>query len=161
MGRELAEAVGGDGEICVKCPTDVDEFRNCWDAAGEFVVIHTHGAEDGLYGEDAEGTKPRIISLDFIKNTVRNERIRFVICTACYSANGVDYDNVARALSENINPNGIVLANRYTVVDTGDIPQGFRAIDGKDGWVAYRDGKSIRLPVSITMQKAYDIYKLF
>ena len=89
-----------------------------------------------------------------------NNKIRFIIVTACQTAGGIVNKNVAYWLSKRINPAGIVIANTDTVC--GDDKQ-FYGKNKKPTWKVYKNGV-IQNPISavtLTMTEAYNIYQQY
>lgn len=166
MGEDMASAMGWFKSSVVKATTTALEFANYWSSSGNCVIIHSHGNPEGLFdgGVDKNGNyiTPLIISLDEIKDLPVNPNIRFLLIVACSTAGGAQYNNVACWLSQKIHPEGIVLANRYTVNGTGPIAYGWGDNKQKlDGWVVYQNGIRLHLPITIDMAKGYEIYRLF
>ena len=159
MGQNMAKAFGKSNSYVVKATSTKSDFESFWSNAGECVVIHTHGSQTGLFDESSNGT-PKIISTADISKMSQNTSIRFVMMTACSTAGGDEKNNVAYHLSKKINSKGIVIANKYIVLGGSTT---FKAANGNKGWVAYKNGIIVRtadkLPVELTMQKAYEIYK--
>ena len=157
MGRDMAAAFGREGDYIVNTPQDRCAFESCWNTADKCVVVHTHGGSTELADEGSV----TIISTDEIKNLSRNDRIHFVMMTACGTASGTENDNVAYWLSKRINPNGIVIANKYTV-SGGDTD--FCGVEEDRtpvaGWMVYKNGvvQDVDVPISLTMNTAYNIY---
>ena len=159
MGDTLAAAVGDGAYSNVHTPVDKSGFLACLGEA-KYIIIHTHGCPDGLFDQRADGKGPRIISRSGIDTMPDFPGVQLIILTACQSAGGDPEKNVAASLSKKIAKNGLVIANTYIVwgadSDFGDK-------DGRQGWVAYRDGKLVipgeRLPARITMADAFNIYK--
>jgi len=148
-----------DIENNVLKPTTATAFSEAWISANKCMVIHTHGSPRGLSGHENDDSQPPIISLDEIKLLSSNTNIDFVMITACQVAGGDAYNNVAYWMSKKINPNGIVIANKYYVVGGST---DFTASSGDCGWVVYQNGEIVRCEADIEptldMGKAYDIY---
>ena len=164
MGQDMANAFGYSDRYDVLSPNDAISFENAWNAAHGCLVIHTHGSNDGLFDEykdeNGETHTPLIISKDNISNLAKNDRLCFVMVTACKTASGISTDNVAYWLSKKINSNGIVIANTDTVLgaDTD-----FYGKSGMQTWKIYKNGviQDKNIPVSLNMQKAYEIYRTY
>jgi len=148
-----------DIENNVLKPTTATAFSEAWISANKCMVIHTHGSPRGLSGHENDDSQPPIISLDEIKLLSSNTNIDFVMITACQVAGGDAYNNVAYWMSKKINPNGIVIANKYYVVGGST---DFTASSGDCGWVVYQNGEIVRCEADIEptldMGKAYNIY---
>ena len=160
MGRNMAKAFGRRYTHTVVTAETLLNFKNAWANAGDCIVIHTHGAPDALADENTDEVQSTFAGISDIKAMKQNKAIRFVMMTACSTAGGDPYNNVAYHLSKKINPKGIVIANQYTV---GGSDVSFGAYDSSHGWVAYKNGKIVRtpdqIPISITMENAYRIYR--
>ena len=159
MGRDMSVAFDHAEDYVVKTPTDSSSFESCWKAAGECIIIHTHGSPEGLY-DHGIGSTPIIVSKNNISNLPVNTAIHFIMMTACETAGGVESDNVAYWLSKKINPNGIVIANT-DIVSGGSTS--FRGTNSNPTWKIYKNG-IIQAPiydVTLTMQSAYRIYELY
>ena len=158
MGTNMTSAMGADSQPEVQAPTDAFEFMDCWDQAGHCVIIHTHGGSNRLVGHTNDDNRPNIVSLEDIQNLEQNCNINFVMITACFTAGGDADDNIACWLSMKINPNGIVIGNKYVV---GGTDSSFSATNELPGWVVYRNGAVIcdELPVELTIETAYALYK--
>lgn len=165
MGEDMASAMGWLKRSTVKATKTALEFANNWSMSGNCVIIHTHGSPNGLFDggidENGNSVTPQIISLDEIKNLPANPNIKFLLIVSCSCAGGSQYNNVASWLSQKIDPEGIVIANRYIVNGTGPIAYGWDNGQKTDGWVVYQNGLRLHLPVTINMEKGYDIYRLF
>ena len=155
----MATAFDNDNSYIVKAPTSASEFETNWSEANECMVIHTHGSASGLFNE-VGNTTPTIITKNQIKNLPINNRIHFIMMTACKTAGGTTNDNVAYWLSKKINPYGIVIANTDTVSGASKT---FGGVKGNATWKVYRNGEiqNINLPVLLDMSSAYDIYSTF
>jgi hypothetical protein len=160
MGNDMATAFNSQGGCIVRTPTNADSFDSCWNNAGECMIIHTHGSPVGLFDHGGDGSTPVIISKANIKNLTKNNKIKFIMMTACETAGGTSSDNVAYWLSKKINSNGIVIANT-DIVSGNDTS--FHGSSNNQTWKVYKDGivQNIVLPVTLTMSRAYDIYKSF
>lgn len=160
MGEDMATAFGDASNYVVKTPTNEASFEACWKATNECMVIHTHGSPDELLGYDDDKFYLPIISKDGQEILPINNKIRFIIVTACQTAGGIVNDNVAYWLSKRINPAGIVIANTDTVL--GDDKQ-FYGKNKKPTWKVYKNGV-IQNPISavtLTMTEAYNIYQQY
>ena len=160
MGNDMAIAFHYEEGCNVRTPTTSTDFSSCWNEAGECIVIHTHGSPHELFNEDENNGTPQIISTEEIRNLQNNNKIHFIMMTACQTAGGTFNDNVAYWLSKKINPNGIVIANTEIV---GGTDKTFSGITNAQTWKVYKNGE-IQAPitdVTLTMQKAYDIYKSY
>ena len=160
MGENMATAFGCEGSYAIKCPTSAEGFVTCWNKANECLVIHTHGSPTSLSGHEENESRPTIVTKKDIKNFPINNRIGFIMMTACETAGGRTTDNVAYWLSKKINSNGIVIANTDTVSG------GATSFEGENKghtWKVYKNGviQNIALPVSLTMSDAYNIYQLY
>ena len=156
----MSKAFNCEGCYTVKTPTNVSSFENYWDKADECVIIHTHGSSTSLSNHGENGTTPEIISTNGIENLPTNNRIKFIMMTACKTASGTWNDNVAYWLSKRINSNGIVIANQDEVEG---YDEKFYGVSCKATWKVYKNGV-IQDPISnviLTMQDAYDIYQLY
>ncbi len=159
MGKDMAMAFNCENSYIVKTPNNVLTLKNCWNEAGECIIIHTHGSPDGLYDEGTNST-PIIASKTDIANFATNHAICFVMITACETAGGTTTDNVAYWVSKKINPNGIVIANT-DVVSRG--ATSFRGINNKPTWKVYKNGvlQASVSDVTLTMQSAYAFYQSY
>ena len=165
MGHDMSVALQAVNRFSVDCPSDADHFKSCWASATNCVVIHTHGGPYGLYDEECDENgnliTPLIISTSELEDMPRNYTIRFVIMTACKTASGNETDNVAYWLSKKISPNGIVVANKYTV--SGDDTEFNGILDNGTpvpGWMVYKNGVAESLPMTtLTMETAYQIFE--
>ena len=157
MGRDMATAFNSQESYVVNTPTNASQFETCWNEAGECIIVHTHGNPNGLY-DHGEDSTPLIVSKANIANLSQNDEIHFIMVTACETAGGDESDNVACWLSKKINPNGIVIANKYIVSGSSE---SFEASGGQDGWRVYRNGALEHMPKELTMSKAYEIFKIF
>ena len=159
MGRDMATAFNNEESYVVKTPTNVSSFETCWNEAGECIIVHTQGSSVGLY-DHGTGSTPIIVSKINIANLPVNNSIRFIMMTACETAGETANDNVAYWLSKRINPDGIVIANT-DIVSGGSTS--FRGSNNGPTWKVYKNG-IVQNPVSdvsLTMQKAYDIYSTY
>lgn len=165
MGDHMASAIGLFKSHTVKPTTTAAEFSNNWSSSGNCVIIHTHGSPNGLYdgGIDENGNEitPLMISLNEIKDLPSNPNIRFLMIVACATAGGNENDNVACWLSKKIHSEGIVIANRYVIHGTGPTSAGWEEGQYLDGWVVYQNGIRLYLPITLNMEKGYQIYRLF
>ena len=159
MGKDMAIAFNCENSYIVKTPNNVLTLRNCWNEAGECIIIHTHGSPDGLYDQGTNST-PIIASKTDIADFATNHAIGFVMITACETAGGTTTDNVAYWVSKKINPNGIVIAN--TDVVSGGATS-FRGTNNNPTWKVYKNGilQSSASDVTLTMQSAYAIYQSY
>lgn len=156
MGSKMGEAFGNERNYTVFTPKGVSNFEAYWAKSGECMIIHTHGSPNSLVNQFNDGTQSTIISKDEIKSLPINKSIHFIMITACSVAGEPTTDNVAYWLSKRINENGIVIANTDTVVG-GDTS--FRGEGKEKTWKVYKNGSIDSISdVSLTMQKAYDIY---
>ena len=139
-------------------PTTASDFSSVWNITNRCLIIHTHGSSQGL-ADHGDEISLRIISLDEIKALNSNNKINFIMMTACETAGGNENDNVAYWLSKKINPGGIVIANKYKVSGNDTT---FYASGKIPGWVAYKNGVIVRrenaIPIVLTMADAYQIY---
>ena len=155
MGSNMATAMGRNNSYRVVTPVNSSAFATEWSNSSTCVVIHTHSSPTVLQGIDDYANTPLIINIDEIQNMSANYDIDFVMITACMTAGGDEYNNVAYWLSKKINPMGIVIANKENVngVDTE-----FGAAGSIPGWVMYRNGTVIKtpeeMPITLTMASA-------
>ncbi len=159
MGDNMATAFNCEGSYFVETPTSAIAFENCWNKSNECMVIHTHGGPDNLCDEVGDST-PIIISKTEINDLPKNNKIHFIMITACETAGGTTNDNVACALSKRINPDGIVIANTDEV--SGDDTE-FLGSNENATWKVYKNG-ILQAPISditLTMQSAYNIYQSY
>jgi len=160
MGRDMAEQFGDEASFIVETPMSSATFESCWSNANECIVIHTHGSENGLYGVSNTGGSQAIITKNEIKSLPVNDRIYFIMMTACETASGAENDSVAYWLSKKINPDGIVIANT-DIVSGNDTT--FHGSNNEATWKVYKDGEILGpvLEVVLTMPSAYDIFQLY
>lgn len=159
MGKDLAACYGKGMGYLVYPTAKGDEFTSVWHKACHAVIVHTHGSEQALY-DVRDGGTPQIIDTQGIASMPRNEKIKFVVVTACQAAGGSKQDNVAYHLSRKIHVKGILIANVYGTV--GDDTT-FCGRENKRGWVIYQNGQIIchaqSLPAELTMPSAYALYQ--
>ena len=157
MGEDMAAAFNCDESYSVHSPTTASEFETCWREAKECIIIHTHGSPTALGNQDENDSKYSIIQKNEICNLPINNKVRFIMMTACETAGGTANNNVAYWLSKKINPNGIVIAN--TDVVEGDDTY-FSGYNKNPTWKVYKNGSIQRTlsNVTLTMSSAYGVY---
>ena len=158
MGETLRDAIGGGAESHVHVPVDRAGLLSIMEDAN-YLVVHVHGSPVGLFDQRADEKRTTIATLANIKNFPHFQRLLLVVMTACSTAGGENDKNIACELSRHINPQGLVIANRY---DTWGSCFDFGEKNGKKGWVAYRNGELLLteedFPAAITMADAYRIF---
>ena len=157
-GRLLAEAIGADARHKVYIPVNSKGLIASLSEA-DYAVISTYGGSDKLFDQREDGSYPAIASCASIKRFPSFDSLRLVFVLACSAAGGQGDQNIAAALSRCIAKDGIVIANRYTIIGTS---YHYRAKNGKQGWVAYQNGRVViseeHFPARITMQDVYDVF---
>lgn len=161
MGEDMAAAVGDGSGYTVATPTDAAAFAEVWRRAHGTVIVHTHGSPTCLCNaESADGKPgtPTIISAERIRLLRPNRAIHLVMITACQTAGGDAPDRcTAACLSRKIAPDGIVIANKYTVWG-GSAEFGSKQ---PDGWVIFRAGEALPLPRVLTMADALSLRRMY
>jgi len=130
MGRDMATAVGADAYTVVA--VTAENFAEVWNGTtAEYVIIHTHGSPNGVFGDDWA------FYVDSMECLQRNTNIQNVLITACSAGgNNGSRANVGQTISGKINPGGIVICSTTPVLG------GSTAFSAQKGgrWLVYRDG---------------------
>lgn len=158
MGETLRDAIGEGAESHVHVPVDRAGLLAVLGDAN-YLIIHTHGSPEGLFDQRADNRQTTIATLSNIKQFPQFQRLLLVVMTACSAAGGENEKNIACELSRHINPEGLVIANRFA---TWGSHHDFGEKNGKKGWVAYRNGEQVLteedFPAAITTADAYGIF---
>lgn len=157
MGEDMAAAVGDGACYTVVTPTDCASFTEAWKNAGEVVVIHTHGSPSCLSNAEKCRGKAVIVTSDEVDAMEANPAVRLVMMTACQTGGGKPKKNIAARLSRKIAPDGLLIANKYTVWGASTEFGSKEA----DGWVLYRAGEVLPLPRLLTMGDARALLSMF
>ena len=134
--------------------------RGLWPALrGHYAIIGAHGRPDRLADQREDMTYPVLVTRDEVKKFPVFSSLRLVVLLACRAAGGENGENIAAELSRHIASDGLLIANRYTIIGTS---YHYRAKNGLQGWVAYRNGRVVipeeYFPVRITMKDIYDAF---
>lgn len=158
MCKRLADEIGNNSEWRVHTPINAEGLKMAL-ANSDYFIMHTHGTAKGLFDYRADHSGGTIATLEEIQKFPRFPRLKMIFITACKTAERIEGDNVASALSRLIAADGLVIANRYTVWGSD---YDFHARDYKRGWVGYQGGRQILtendIPPSITSADAYRIF---
>ena len=141
MGEILSKSLQ-NAVYTVTAPITPKAFAQGFVSCRDILVIHTHGSDKGLY-DARNNTTPTIISIEEICALPCNPSIQLILITACSTASGDKTANIAAEISKKIHTNGIVIANRHTVIGASET---FSAQNNESGWVAYNNGEIMLTP---------------
>ena len=93
--------------------------RGSWPALrGHYAIIGAHGRPDRLADQREDMTYPVLVTRDEVKKFPVFSSLRLVVLLACRAAGGENGENIAAELSRHIASDGLLIANRYTIIGT-------------------------------------------